>query len=446
MKLSMTFKYSFLVMVVGLLSASMSAQESVNKVLFYKGTSDTIRVGDTVSISRDCKRYETTERIIHWAFDKKHVVRQVNSKFHPDAILLKHIYSWIPADAAVLISRPIEIVDTTIITLDTIATDTIRYPGSDSLRIDYTIVKCVHYLSTLKEVQCDTTVFTKICDTCGRSQDNNPPLKGQIDRFTLAFRGGFASTVAQPFVWPNIPLGHSERVDLQYAHYWPTAAKKCHLGLMFGASAGYMIVNRQQVWNNRFEMVDEYGDILQYNITADIQEATQQWQVEVPLMLSVLGEKGFYFNVGPRFLLPIYSRTDQVIGNGNIEVTDQSVGVTLQNNLIYGQLSADPIQFSSVNNMKYSWTILCSFEMGGEIKLGNSDHSLGLGVYANLGVYNAHYGLYDFKWHQEQEEPITVTPPTSSSIAIVDVKPLSTTLFGHLDVGVKLSFNFDFKK
>ena len=77
MKIEMIFKSTLLVIVAVFMSATVSAQSSSRKALTYKGTDKQIMVGDTVRISRDCLKYETRERIIRWAFNKKHVVRQV---------------------------------------------------------------------------------------------------------------------------------------------------------------------------------------------------------------------------------------------------------------------------------------------------------------------------------------------------------------------------------
>ena len=106
MKTKTMLKTSLLVVIASLMSLTALAQSSGEKTLFYKGTQDTIKVGDLVKIDLDNKRYETKEHIIHWAFDSIHTICQVNSRFHPNAVLVNRIYSWIPADAAVFVSRP----------------------------------------------------------------------------------------------------------------------------------------------------------------------------------------------------------------------------------------------------------------------------------------------------------------------------------------------------
>jgi hypothetical protein len=428
-------------------------------VLLYKTTGDTIKVGDVVKISKDYERYETKEHIIHWAFDSTHVIRQVNSKFHPNAVLLKRIYSWIPADAAVFVSRAEEQkpkvvkektvkydtiirIDTLIHRIDTLRRiDTICGPGKTPIRID-----TVYIHDTIWDFKYDTIFVPVLVPGPGTGSpcDSLEPW-GVRNRFSIGLRGGFASTMAQPAT--GMPLGYQARLDLQYAHYWPVQ-EKCYVGIMTGVSAGYMNVNRHQPWNNTYSEMDEYGDILTYHVTADdIYENTQQVQVEVPLMMSWVGQKGLFFNVGPRFLLPIIATHAQTIKNGNIQVTDQGVGVTVLNNPVYGKLDENTKHYICKN--KYSWNVLVGLELGYEFKM-KSGHSFGLGAYANYGIMNAYYGIYDINGSRKPASPITTTIPSSEDgVGTVTVKPLSesyTSMIGHLDAGIKLSFNFNFVK
>lgn len=54
-----------------------------------------VHVGDTIVIRRDNPRYMTGERISTWVYDVMHTVRQVDSKYHPNGILVDGINSWV---------------------------------------------------------------------------------------------------------------------------------------------------------------------------------------------------------------------------------------------------------------------------------------------------------------------------------------------------------------
>jgi hypothetical protein len=460
--------------------------------------------GDTVWVSKACSKYETRERIASWVFSRKHTIRQVDSKYHPGGVLLKSIYSWIPANAAVFISRagdnptrdagPSYYVTTTEKQLKVKNRKTQTYEFEVKV---YRVNK-----ETLESELID--VFTKdsVCPTCAEVIEEPKPklTKAEIDslkaeekarlqaekdslaaveearkeaereakkqekdsakvarkakldsiayhpydRFTVGVRAGFASTMALPFNANMLPVGYEARIDLQYAHYWPVSSHKGHIGIMLGLSAGYMNVNRHQAWDQQYDVTDEHGDKLTYHVTADdIFENTQQIQAEVPLMISWVGQKGFFFNVGPRFLLPVRAQHTQTISNANLLVTDHGVGVDILNSDVYGIISEEQMNFTCAN--KYSWNVLVGFELGYEFKL-STGKSFTLGAYANYGVVNAHYGVFDLKGSKKLESPIVTTPPTSAGVGTVEIKSLSETytrMMGHLDAGVKLSFNFN---
>ena len=503
MKFEKILKSSLLVIVAGLMSATVAAQPSGNNTFTY-GSGETIMEGDTVWVSKACSKYETRERIASWVFSRKHTIRQVDSKYHPGGVLLKSIYSWIPASAAVFISRagdnptrdagPSYYITTTEKQLKVKNRKTQTYEFEVKV---YRVNK-----ETLESELIDVLTKDSVCPTCAEVIEEPKPklTKAEIDsikaeekarlqaekdslaaveearkeaereakkqerdsanvarkakldsiayhpydRFTVGVRAGFASTMALPFNANMLPVGYEARIDLQYAHYWPVSSHKGHIGIMLGLSAGYMNVNRHQAWDQQYDVTDEHGDKLTYHVTADdIFENTQQIQAEVPLMISWVGQKGFFFNVGPRFLLPVRAQHTQTISNANLLVTDHGVGVDILNSDVYGIISEEQMNFTCAN--KYSWNVLVGFELGYEFKL-STGKSFTLGAYANYGVVNAHYGVFDLKGSKKLESPIVTTPPTGAGVGTVEIKSLSETytrMMGHLDAGVKLSFNFN---
>ena len=503
MKFEKILKSSLLVIVAGLMSATVAAQPSGNNTFTY-GSGETIMEGDTVWVSKACSKYETRERIASWVFSRKHTIRQVDSKYHPGGVLLKSIYSWIPASAAVFISRagdnptkdagPSYYVTTTekqlkvknrktqtyefevkvyrvnketleselidVLTKDSVCptcAEVIEEPKPKLTKAEIDAIKAEEKarLQAEKDSLAAVEEARKEAEREAKKQERdsaNVARKAKLDsiayhpydRFTVGVRAGFASTMALPFNANMLPVGYEARIDLQYAHYWPVSSHKGHIGIMLGLSAGYMNVNRHQAWDQQYDVTDEHGDKLTYHVTADdIFENTQQIQAEVPLMISWVGQKGFFFNVGPRFLLPVRAQHTQTISNANLLVTDHGVGVDVLNSDVYGIISEEQMNFTCAN--KYSWNVLVGFELGYEFKL-STGKSFTLGAYANYGVVNAHYGVFDLKGSKKLESPIVTTPPTGAGVGTVEIKSLSETytrMMGHLDAGVKLSFNFN---
>lgn len=160
-------------------------------------------------------------------------------------------------------------------------------------------------------------------------------------------------------------------------------------------------------------------------------------------MFSMITANGLFFNVGPRFLLPAYTPYKQVITNGNVVATDLQTGVVIPNNPVYGQLSEEQVNQKGKGEQQFDLTMTLGFELGYEFKL-KSGNSIGLGAFLNYGVYS----MYSNK---PLGSAIDVTAPSKQSDkkAEVNVESLTnayTEKMGHLDAGVKVSFNLDFVK
>lgn len=545
-------RVSFLVILASLMCmTTMSAQHTQShQPMTYSTTGALIEVGDSVMISRDTTHYQTKEHIIHWAFNKVHIIRQVNSKYHPNSVLLKGIYSWISADAAIPLNRnkqypydpntahhsdegndaaemhnAAENVASEAATTDlaqskivadsddtdkakkrkgrskknrstkknsraskkakdknSAAAEATASSDENAMTTGYGTLESVNpaessdmeatasasnrgddnvvsqmandvIAADMANVAGDAwndsamlarrdsiadIVYKRVMEELAKQQKLDS-LMNNVDRFSIGLRGGFASTMADPT--PTMPLGYDLRFDLQYAHYWMNNPKKHMLGLMTGLSLGYMYTNRDIVWDEEFTRSTSDGDV-HYHVTADnIRETNKQLQLEMPLMFSMVTTNGFYLNVGPRVLLPIRTPFEQVITNGHIVATDLETTDVMTDNVIYGYLNEDQIKISGMTKQKFDITVLVGMELGYEFRFA-SGNSVGLGVYANYGVYSTYS-------NRPLGTIIDVTAPNYDKIGSVDVYSMTdayTRKMGHLDAGIKLSFNFDSRK
>ena len=423
-------KVSLLVIFTSLLPfANVSAQK---KQLYYPNSDVLIEVGDSIRINPDSLHYETGERKVRWVYDQVHIVRQVSSKYHPDGVLLRGIYSWIFANSILAENEekkpklePIYAsLEATIAYGETYDWNGAKYGQTGEYTQYFSAVNGADSIVTL-----NLTVLPE-----------PQPQPYQVNRFSVGVRGAFASSMAKP---ATTPLGFDVLLDLQYAHYWAADQDKIRLGIMTGLSAGYMSTTRSQAWDETYIAKTDDGDI-EYHVTADnIQETNHQLQLEVPLMFSLITAKGLFFNVGPRFLLPAYTPYKQVITNGNVVATDLQTGVVIPNNPVYGQLSEEQVNQKGKGEQQFDLTMTLGFELGYEFKL-KSGNSIGLGAFLNYGVYS----MYSNK---PLGSAIDVTAPSKQDDknAVVNVESLTnayTEKMGHLDAGVKVSFNLDFVK
>ena len=429
-KNSQIMKVSLLVIFTSLLPlVNASAQR---KALTYQESGALIEVGDSVTINRDSLYYETGERILSWVYDQVHVVRQVSSKRHPDGVLVNGIYSWLTIGSISPMNekqQPIKelVVEEPVAEMPIVETPTPEEPVVETTP-EEPVVETTPEPAPIEE------------EPAINSEEESKPY--QIDRFTIGLRGGFASSMAKASVdeFSKLPLGGDVLLDLQYAHYWPINKEKMHLGLLAGLSVGYMNTTRNQAWDETFTANTSDGEVI-YNVTADnIKETNNQLQLEVPVMFSML-VNGFFLNVGPRFLLPAYAPYKQVITNGNIQVTDVETGVVLNNNPVYGALSEEQENQKGKGGQQFKLTMTIGLELGYEFNL-KSGNSIGLGAFANYGVYS----MYS---NNPLGSAIDVFAPSANGNGVVNVESLTnayTDKMGHLDVGVKLTYNFNFFK
>lgn len=162
-------------------------------------------------------------------------------------------------------------------------------------------------------------------------------------------------------------------------------------------------------------------------------------------MFSLIHENGLFFNVGPRFMLPVYTPLKQSINNATATVSayDPETRVTMQDNIVTGKYLGQ--QPKEGNDLQFKINIMLTAEIGYEwiLKSGNS---LGLGAYANYCVYNSRQKLAA----AAHESLLNVeNPPSASGIADLQVYSATSTYansVGYFDVGVKLGYHFNFPK
>lgn len=264
----------------------------------------------------------------------------------------------------------------------------------------------------------------------------------ELDRFTIGVRAGAASML-QKMVNEDAKskFGFDVLLDLQYAHYWQT--KKEHkLGLLTGISFGIAQGGlKAPKSTDQYTVTDPDGMKASYTVTADnIKETDRQLQLEVPLMFSLISKQGVFFNFGPRFFLPVYTPYKATLENPNIDAYFEQTDVHVTNEVITGLMKDNQTIGKGKTNNNLKLNITLGTELGYEWQLKNG-HSLGLGAYANYGLYSM------FKQDaQNKKSLVTVTPAIPSTITTNSATEAWTQKMGFVDVGVKLAYHFNWWK
>ena len=444
--------------------SSLSAQQAAQPAQEHQWK---VAIGDSVMIKRECVEYLTGERPSVWVWDKVHTVRQLGTKRFPEGVLLMNIYSWICEECLIPVNgraqeeeaKAVEEQkeDRAAFEKGEPAAQPAAQPAEEPKEEPAAEPAAEPAEEPAKEEPAPVEEQKEEEQTAqsnqGDSIHSQPNFKHNYDRFTIGLRGGAAGLLhkTNEGSWT---CGGDVVLDLQYAHYWTKDGRPVDLGIITGVGLGYAQSSVKSSVNSTRPNVED-GDAtpmhIDYTIRADeVKEHDGQLQLEVPLMFSLIHQNGLFFNIGPKFMLPVFTPYKQTISNNPntfVEAYYQETGVRVTNDVITGLLAEDKYTSKGTDyKNKFTINVMLTAEIGYEwiLKSGNS---LGLGAYANYSVYNS------FKNNPEDPnvDPLirVESAPSSTSNAVINVNPLTGTYasgLGFFDAGVKLAYHFNFPK
>ena len=419
---------------------TLCAQSATDtEVTFTYSSGATMEVGDSVMIHQDSLRYLTGERMSKWVYGVPHQIRQLGTKNKPAGVLLRGIYSWISQGSLIPLNvkKTQEYADA-----QRAAEEAARLAEEEAARL---AAEEAARLAAEEAARLAAEEAARLAAEAAQDTVPVEPQPYQVNRFTIGVRGGLASQLPKTDPAIGAVWGLGAMLDLQYAHYWTKAEDKINLGIMTGLGLGY-VQNTKKIKDvaEQYTIYSE-GDIL-YNITMEeVKTANRQLQLEVPLMFSMVTPKGFFLNVGPKFILPVYTPFKQTIEDTHIQATllDMSTGsnnVVLTDNVVMGQMDAT-FTHEGMNDHQFDLTIALGAEFGYEHQL-ESGHSVSVGLYANYGVFSTYK-------HEGSANIISITPPSAAGIAEVTVNSVNNAYvkkLGYLDAGLKVAFHLNWKK
>ena len=407
-----------------------------------------VAIGDSVMIKRECQKYCTGETPSTWVWDKVHTVRQLGTKKFPDGVLLMNIYSWI--------------CDTCLIPVNGRAEEAAKQAAAEQAEEREAWEKAAREnadreaaaKAAAEEKAAREAAEKAAAEQAAREAEeaekaaaeqakqdsikSEQKFKHNYDRFTIGLRGG-ASALMHHADQGNWTCGGDVVLDLQYAHYWAKDGRPVDLGLIVGLGIGY----QQSGLRKDSDLTAFTKGTVDYTVFAkDVKETDHQLQLEVPLMFSLIHENGLFFNVGPKFMIPVYTPYKQTVNTDDTHISAyfQETGVTVVDKEVTGVYTGQ--QPEAKNGIQFNINVMLTAEIGYEWVL-KSGNSLGLGAYANYSVYNT------FKNTPNAEGLFDLTAPTDTDKAHLDV--LSAThayadKLGYFDAGIKVAYHFNFPK
>ena len=469
-------------------------------------TQDELNVGDSVRIKRSEEtRYLTGERPSEWVYDETFTIQQVGGKRFPEGILIKDIISWIGAEYLYLPNgedAPLvrqQAAEQQTAAQQQAAQEEARrqsarqgatkpqqqqeeqpqpqqeeQPQPSQVRDQQPTQQHVEDVKPAEpqpqqqeqpaqqeqqeqqQVAQQEQPAEQPATAQGGEEEKEAAKTQGWHRFSIGVRGGVASLMHNNAIGDdgtpvlgNWNAGWDALLDLQYAYYWGhKEGQKINYGIITGISVGYASssISKDLKEQTPDGYTDNAGNSITYSFTStNVNENDAQVQIEVPVMFSLLTEGGFFFNVGPKFMMPVFTHYSQNIENADLDLYFNDYGVHVTNEDVIGVVSNDGNNFKGNGNWgvnKLKINIMLTAELGYEFKLNNGD-ALGLGVYGNYAPYNTYSNEKTQLINLEELDPVAgpvnnVTPKSATDAY--------TEHMNYFDAGVKLVYHFNFPK
>ena len=407
-----------------------------------------VAIGDSVMIKRECQKYCTGETPSTWVWDKVHTVRQLGTKKFPDGVLLMNIYSWMCEECLIPVNGRAEEAAKQAAAeqaeereaWEKAARENADREAAAKAAAEEKAAREAAEKAAAEQAAREAEEAEKAAAEQAKQDSikSEQKFKHNYDRFTIGLRGG-ASALMHHADQGNWTCGGDVVLDLQYAHYWAKDGRPVDLGLIVGLGIGY----QQSGLRKDSDLTAFTKGTVDYTVFAkDVKETDHQLQLEVPLMFSLIHQNGLFFNVGPKFMIPVYTPYKQTVNTDDTHISAyfQETGVTVVDKEVTGVYTGQ--QPEAKNGIQFNINVMLTAEIGYEWVL-KSGNSLGLGAYANYSVYNT------FKNTPNAEGLFDLTAPTDTDKAHLDV--LSAThayadKLGYFDAGIKVAYHFNFPK
>lgn len=443
--------------------------ELQNKV--YMPSEDHVfAAGDTVVISNQTVQYLSGQKVAGWVYQAPHVVGKVGGKAYPEGVLIGNIMSWVDpaglrllepdkkaparagqAKAPVTASTSIVRVDTvrqtnTISRMDTVYIHDTIYIGEQAQHVDTFYVR-------EQELRVDTVLRLDTIlrvDTVYIEPEYMAALRATgLHRFGIGLRGGVASLMqrTEGDVLGRGGVGFGAMLDLEYAYYASVDRERnTWLGIKTGVSLGYARSSMAAPLNINYDNVPDGDAVAPQNVNymirgREIRESDGQLQVEVPVMFALKHASGFFLNLGPKVLFPVYSHyKTSVSDNSRIDVNYPAFGYNVWNEVITGKFTDDN-RLAKGNFRNAVVHVLVGLETGAEFRLPKQN-SLALGLYGNYSVWN------NYQPQTASVNMIEISQPaaTGATVALHSAMDTYGKKLGYWDAGLKLTFYLNFWK
>lgn len=260
----------------------------------------------------------------------------------------------------------------------------------------------------------------------------------QIHRVGFGVSAG-ANTMFADSAVTNI-WGPTVGIEGYYACMFAVNNTELMLGPRTGLEVAWSMSGFQMPLSEKFTNTDYLGHQIDYTVSGDVKETHHHLSVGIPIMLA-LKYRGFVAGVGIKARALLW----------NTYKTSASDVTTTAYYPEFDIAVIDEPKLGVVKDMSYDlsgsrntpeWHVAVALEAGYEWEVKKNQH-LGLRVFADYDVWNSFAQPADAAKRVVEISPITETNK-KAEITLAPICNAALTKFNALNIGVTISYTFDF--
>ena len=247
------------------------------------------------------------------------------------------------------------------------------------------------------------------------------------------------------------------------ANMWSGTDLKSQVGLTYGIEAAYTCrwtINRDIALGpkvgaafvhsagglgkddlyEQFVNTDYLRNEMAYTVQGSVKQKFSNWQLEVPLMLS-MNIHNALINVGAKFMYLVSGQYEQTLSDNLITATYTAYHVDVTNELITGVVTPEQTSFKGDSYLP-KMHVLLGVEAGYQWEVADK-HFIGLMAYFNYGVWSSNSTVDKAEQLIEVGEINRGAYPVAP-VRVNQLQSVYSPKVNYIDFGVKLIYQFEY--
>ena len=260
----------------------------------------------------------------------------------------------------------------------------------------------------------------------------------QIQRVGIGLLGG-ANTMFADSAITNT-WGPTIGIEGYYVYLFGLNNTELLLGPRIGLEVAWSMSGFKMPVNEQFSNSDYLGHQIDYTISGEVNETHHHLSAAIPVMLA-LRYRGLVAGVGLKVRALVWNTYKTTVSDITTTAYYPEFDIAVVDEPNLGVVKDQAYDLSGSRNMP-EWHVAVAAELGYEWKIRKT-RFVGLSLFADYGVWNS------FKLPADAAERVVNVTPITETNKTAEVTPApicnsALTKFNALNVGVKLSYIFEF--